>query len=141
MVCLKRKSYTDIPTFRPIVDSTTTSHYNVGNFLSSLLSPLGSNNYTLTDSFQAVSAIRAIPQNLFDEGYRFVSFDVESLFTNVPLKRTINIVVTRVFQDKLINTTLTKRTLKKLLYDSFTKTAFSFYNVLYEQIDGQGCLI
>ena len=90
----------------------------------------------MKDTFDAVSAIKAIPQDLFDQGYRFVSFDVESLFTNMPLKRTINMVLSRVFDDKSIDTTLQKRTLKKLLIDSCTKTAFSFDNVLFEQIDG-----
>ena len=41
-----------------------------------------------------------------------------------------------VFEDNLINTTLTKRTLKKLLLDCATKTAFSFGNIFYEQTDG-----
>ena len=130
------KTYTDIPLFRPIVDTTTTPHYNVGKFLSSLLNPLTINEYNLTDSFEAVSGIKAIPQNLFDEGFRFVSFDIESLFTNVPLKRTLNLVLKRVFTDGLIDTTLSKRTLKKLLLDACTKTVFSFDNTLYEQIDG-----
>ena len=93
------------------------------------------NKHNSTHSFEALSSIKAIPENLF-EGYRFVSFDVESLFTNVHLKRTIDIVLLRVFSDKLIDTTLSKCTLKKLLFDSCTKTAFSFDNILYEQIDG-----
>ena len=32
------------------------------------------------DSFDAVSHIYNVPRNLLDEGYRFVSFDVTSLF-------------------------------------------------------------
>ena len=54
----------------------------------------------------------------------------------MPLKKTIDIILKRVFEDKLINTTLTKRTLKTLLLDCATKTAFSFDNIFYEQIDG-----
>ena len=88
------------------------------------------------DTFDAVSAIKAIPPGLLDEGYRFVSSDVVSLFTNVPLKRTIDLVLKRVFNEKLINTTLSKSTLKKLISDSCSKTAFSFDNEIYEQIDG-----
>ena len=80
------KAFIDLPAFLPIVDTTSTPHYNVGKFLSSLLNPLTINDYNLRDSFHAVSAIKSIPQNVFDEGYRFVSFDVVSLFTNVPLK-------------------------------------------------------
>ena len=53
----------------------------------------------------------------------------------LPIKKTINIILDRVYSKKLINTNLKKRTMKKLLLDSCTKTAFSFYNVLYEQCD------
>ena len=102
------KSFKDLPAFRPIVDTTTTPYYNVGKFLSSLLNPLTINDYNLRDSFHAVSQIKTIPHSFFDQDYRFVSFDIASLFTN-PLKRTIEIILKRVFEDKLINTTLTKQ--------------------------------
>ena len=38
------------------------------------------------------------------KGYKFVSFDVETLFTNVPLRRTINVVLDRIYNKKLIET-------------------------------------
>ena len=66
--------------------------------------------------------------------YTFVSFDVESLFANVPLKKTIEIILNRVYNEKKIS--LSKRLLKKLLLDVCTKTAFSFNKKLHEQIDG-----
>ena len=132
---ITHKAFIDLQPFRAIVDTTSTPHYNVGKFLSSLLNPLTINDYNLRDFFHALSAIKSIPQNVFDEGYPFISFDVVSLFTNVPLKRSIDIILKRVFEDKLIDTTLTKRTLKKLLLDCATKTAFSFDNNFYEQTD------
>ena len=101
-----------------------------------MLQPLTHNDYNLKDSFDAVKRIRSIPHELFDEDYQFVSFDVQSLFTNVPIKKTINIILDRVYNKKLINTKLKKRKMKKLLLDSCTKTAFSFDNILYEQCDG-----
>jgi hypothetical protein len=63
--------------------------------------------------------------------YKFVSFDVESLFTNVPLRRTINIILDRVYKQNLIDTTLRKSTLKKLILDSCTKTIFSCNGTLW----------
>ena len=51
------------------------------------------------------------------------------------LKKTINIISDKV-HDKLRKTNLKKRTTKKLLLNSCTKTTFSFDNVLYEQVDG-----
>jgi hypothetical protein len=58
---------------------TLTPQYNVGTFLSSLLNPLTLNDHSLSDSFDAVTNINNIPKHLFQEGYEFVSFDVESL--------------------------------------------------------------
>ena len=51
------------------------------------------------------------------------------------LSRTTNILG-RITNQKLLITGIDKRTLKKLLKDCCTKNAFSFNNVIYEQIDG-----
>ena len=93
------------------------------------------NEFSLSDSFDSVTHIKNILKHLFVEGYQFVSFDVESLFT-VPLSRTVDIILDRIYNDNLISTTLKKRTLKKLILDCCSKTAFSFDNQLYEQTDG-----
>jgi hypothetical protein len=34
----------------------------------------------------------------------FVSFDVKSLFTNILLQKTVNIILKRIYDDKLIST-------------------------------------
>ena len=73
---------------------------------------------------------------MFENGYQYISFDVESLFTNVPIKRTVDLILKRIYTDKLVSTNLKKRTLKKLILDTCTKTAFSFNNKLYQQKDG-----
>ena len=137
------KVYERIPKFRPVIDTTGTSHYSVGKFLSNLLSPLQQNEHTLKDSFDAADRIRNIPPELHEAGYKFVSFDVESLFTSVPLKRTLSIIERRVYTEKMINTKLSKRELKKLIKDTCTLTPFSFNDVIYEQIDGvsMGCSV
>ena len=73
---------------------------------------------------------------MFENGYQYISFDVESLFTNVPIKRTVDLILKIIYTDKLVSTNLKKRTLKKLILDTCTKTAFSFNNKLYQQKDG-----
>ena len=42
----------------------------------------------------------------------FVPLDVVSLFTNVPLKKTVDIILKRIYTDKEITVTFTKRSLK-----------------------------
>ena len=106
----------------------------IGQYLSSLLQLLTINNYTLKDSFDAANEIKSVPSEIFEYGYQFASFDIESLFTNKPLNKTINIILDRIYRQKLLKTNLKKRTMKKLLLDSCTKNAFS-YNVIYQQCD------
>ena len=80
------KEFLNIPKFRPIIDTTGTSHCLVGRYLASLLYSLTTNEFSLKDSFDRISRIKAIPSYLFKNGYQYVSFDVESLFTNVAIK-------------------------------------------------------
>ena len=58
------------------------------------------------------------------------------MFTNVPLRKTVNIILDRVYNQKLIKTTLSKKILKKLTLDTCQKTGFTFDNIIYEQKDG-----
>ena len=128
--------YELLPKFRPIIDTTNTPYYGISKFLSNLLNPLIENEYIVQDTFCAAKKIREIPKELFEDGYRFISFDAESLFTSVPLSRTINIILDRIYNQNLLTTNMKKRTLKKLLKDCCTKNAFTFNNVIYEQTDG-----
>ena len=131
-----QKQFEHLPKFRPIIDTTNLPYYGISKFLSNLLNPLTENQYVVKDSFAAANKIREISKELFDHGYRFVSFDVESLFTLVPLSKTINIILDRIYNKKLLKTNMEKQTMKKLLKDCYAKNAFSFNNTIYEQIDG-----
>ena len=130
------KRYVNLPPFRPVIDTIGTTHSQIGKYLCEILKPLSTNEFTLKDSFDAADRIRNISPTDFENGYQFVSFDVVSLFTNVPLKRTLNLILDHVYKDKQIETTMKRSTLKKLILDTCTKTAFSFNDQLYEQTDG-----
>ena len=53
----------NIPSFCPIIDTTGTTHYSVGKYLSELLNPLTHNDYSFKDSFDAATRIsRILPQ-------------------------------------------------------------------------------
>ena len=95
------------------------------------------NEYSLRDSFDAANRINHIlPLVQENEEYMFVTLDVVSLFTNIPLCKTVNISLKRVYSEKLINTSLSKCSLKKLTLDTCQKMVLSFNNKLYEQVDG-----
>ena len=77
------KDFVHFPKFRPILDTTGSTHYRVGQCLSEIVQPLAINDYNIKDSFHAVNRIKNISKELFDESYRLVSFNVASLFRNV----------------------------------------------------------
>ena len=49
------------------------------------------------------------------EGFEMVSFDVKSLFTNVPLETTIEIILIRIYTNHELTSSLVKKEMKELL--------------------------
>ena len=97
-----------------------------------MLQPLTISNCTLKDCFDAANKIKSVTPETFEAEYRF---DIESLFTSVLLSKTSNIVLDQIYRKKLLKTALKKRTMKTLLLNSCTKTAFSYGNIIYQQCD------
>ena len=78
---------------RQIVSSISTFNYNLACFLCDLLSLLAPDDYSCKDTFSFVSQIKNA--NLSKKF--LVSYDVTSLFTNIPLQETIDIAINLVF--------------------------------------------
>ena len=77
----------------PIVSSIGTFNYNLARFLCKLLSPLVPNYYSCKNTFPFVSQI-----NNANLSKKFlVSYDVTSLFTDIPLQETIDIAINLMF--------------------------------------------
>ena len=118
------------------MNTANTPHYGIGHFLAKLLKPLTQNEYKLKNSIEVVDKIHEILVELFDHGYRYFSSDVTSRFINVRPSKTINVILDRVHEEKIIDTKLKKSTLKKLIKDCRSKTVFSFNNIIDKQKDG-----
>ena len=65
-----------------------------------------------------------------------ISFDVKSLFTNVPLDETIETILQKVYVEKKIKTSILKPILKELLLLCTKHLHFRFNGETYTQIDG-----
>ena len=89
----KFSSSDSFPKLRPIVSSIGTFNYNLARFLCDLLSPLVPNDYSCKDTFSFVSQIKNA--NLSKKC--LVSYNVTSLFTNIPLQETIGIAINLIF--------------------------------------------
>ena len=77
-----QKTHKEKLTARPILSATRTYNYPLAKWLDDKLKPLSLNRHTVTDIFEFVNEVRELKIN---EGYILVSYDVSSLFTNVPL--------------------------------------------------------
>ena len=77
------------PPFRSIMSSIGTYNYNLAKYLCNLLSPHIPTEHCATDTFTFVQDIQSL--SMF--GKFMVYFDVESLFTNIPLEECIGLAV------------------------------------------------
>ena len=86
----KRKD-TDVP-FRPILSTIDTHNYNLSKFLVTLLAGVSRSVYTIKYLLTFPSKI----SKSRNDYYRFMaSFDMASLFTNIPVNKNINIIFDR----------------------------------------------
>ena len=127
----KLKSKSDKLKVRPIVSSLKTYNYELSSFLAKLLEPCINKRYCAHDTFSFVKEIRTkCSLNKF-----MVSYDVTSLFTNIPLKETIEIAVNTIFE-KNPEIKISKRELTKLFNFATSETHFLFNDKYYDQING-----
>ena len=115
----KFSSSDSFPKLSPIVSSIDTFNYNIARFLCDLLSPLVPNDYSCKDTFSFVSQIKNA--NLSKKF--LVSYDITSLFTNIPLQETIDIVINLIFNHNP-NLNITRKKLQKLFFFATSQTHF-----------------
>ena len=114
---------------RPIVSCLGTYTYNLAKFLVEILQPLCDSTYTVQDSFTFAKGIQSIDAPFM------VSFDVSSLFTNVPLQETIDICLDQLFVATETVHGLTRDQLKKLLTVASKENHFLFNGMVFDQTD------
>ena len=92
------------------------------------LSSLTKNIHSIKDLFKAADHIHSITTKLFGKGYGYFLFYVTSLFTSVPLNKTINIILQRINKERSAKTNKrkSKSTLRGLIKNSCIKTPFLF---------------
>ncbi|KAL5255142.1 hypothetical protein ACHWQZ_G014547 [Mnemiopsis leidyi] len=83
---------------RPICSAVGTATYQLGKFVAKIIQPtaVSSHGTDLNDTFQFVSQLRDLD---FQESI-MASFDVQSLFTNVPLAETIDVCMDKLYRDR-----------------------------------------
>ena len=120
-----------LPSFRPILSAIGTPTCKLAKFLVPILEPLTTNEYTIKDSFIFAEELQS-----FDSKLVMASFDIESLFTNIPLQETIDLCVENLFQDRTHVDNLSNNSFRELLTRTMSESLILFDQEFYKQHDG-----
>lgn len=125
---------------RPVLSTIKTPNYSLSKFLVETLKPIVGNAYTIKDSFEFCKLMSGTRNN----NYHMASYDVISLFTNIPIAETIDIIINKLFPyPDSIYKNFDKKTFHKLLQLCTQNNIFIFNDILYTQIDSApmgGCV-
>ena len=118
---------------RPIISNIGTATYKTSQYLAKLLAPLTKSEYSISSTAEFISKIKDLK---VDNEHDMVSFDVSNLFTNVPLEFTIELILKKVYNKKLIKTKLKREELRELLRMCTKELHFTYDGKTYQQTDG-----
>ena len=122
----------DRPPFRPIVSFIGSCNYKLAKHLGKMLSPHINQKFSCSDTFSFIDKIQNVN---IDRNKFLVSYDIQSLFTNIPLNETIDLAVNLLIE-KERDLKISRADLKKLFQYATSMTHFLFDGEYYEQIDG-----
>ena len=104
--------------------------------MSDYLQPLAHNDYVIKDTLTFVEIIK---NDVLDPDEEYVSYDVESLFTSMPVKETIDYIMTQIYDNKVIEPMCKSILVFRRLLEKLTQNCvFSVNNKLVKQ--GDDCL-
>ena len=121
---------------RPIVSAISSPTYNLSKFVSKMISPLVGKTDSFVKNSRDFAELVKIEKLESDE--IMVSFDVKSLFTNVPVTKALDIIHQKLEQDQTLDerTPLSPSQLIVLLKICLTTTYFLYADKYYEQQEG-----
>ena len=116
---------------RPIIEQTGTYIYDVSKVIAKFLKPLARNEFTISDTLAFPELLKNIENS---DDYEDVSYDVESLFTSIPIKETIDYIIHKIYTKNVIEPMCKKSICKKLLIKLTKECNFLVSNRLIKLI-------
>ena len=65
-----------------------------------------------------------------------ISFDVKNLFTNIPLDKTIKTILRKIYQERMLDTSIPQKEIEKVLYLCTKHVYCSYGGRIHIQVDG-----
>ena len=121
----------DVP-MRPILSMSGSFNHSLSRYMVPVLAPLSRNEFTVHDSFEFVKEISLAT----NKNYTMASFDIKSLYTNVPVAETCNIVLNKIFPSSDTSYEGFNKSLFEKVLNNYIENLFLFDGQTYEQIGG-----
>ena len=124
---------------RPILSMTNAPQHQMARWLVRVLTPVVDkySKHTIKDTFEFCDHIEKFAAQSDATDLFLCSFDITSLFTNVPLEETLKICLETLYRDADVpKPSIPEDILEKLLLKATKDVEFSFDGVMYRQIDG-----
>ena len=102
----------DIP-LKPVVSMINTPEYKLAKFLDRLIKPHIPDRFLLHSTEHFIDSLKDVPYSKKDS---MVSFDVVSLFTNVPLPETIEIIINYLYEENKNIMPIERKVYRKLMF-------------------------
>ena len=118
---------------RPIVASYGTAEYNLAKYLNKYITSIIPDQHSVSKNSELLTELNNYH---FTSNSKLVSFDIESLFTNVDLKFTIDIAVEKIYAAQNTNRPPFEAKVFRRLLEFATNGLFQFDGKLYQQTDG-----
>ena len=112
---------------RTVVLMITTPEYNLAKFLDGLIKPHIPDRFLLHSTEHFIDSLKDVPYSRKDN---MVSFDVVSLFTNVPLPEAIDIIINYLYEENKNIMPIGRKVFRKLMFMA-TQGIFMFNEKLY----------
>ena len=100
--------------FRPIISQIGTCIYNASRVIPQYLKILCENEYKINDTQTFASIIKNQTPLSPDEEYG--SYDVDSIFTNIPVEETIKYIICQIYNEKKVPQICSKTIFRRLMY-------------------------
>ena len=110
---------------------TGTYIYNASKVIANYLKPLAKNDFIISDTLSFPDMLK---EAVNSEDYEDVSYDVESLFANIPVKETIEYILHKIYVEKSIKPFCKKSIFKKLLVKLTKECVFSVNSRLIKHV-------
>ena len=125
----RKETGSGLPPFHFIFSAIGILTYKLAKFLLKVLRPSTANEYAVIDSFQYTEEI--FQQ---DSSLHMNSLDADSLFTNIPLDKTIGICLGNFYNDNENAPNILKHDFHNLLNIATKESFFMFKNKHYKQV-------